>query len=80
MAAKFTVQGTNLLIEMDWLGTLESIQRVVQNAAAYLFDKGFGNHGTEEEPRVFADLTPQEWLDIVYNHFTTVAVNALKQR
>jgi len=80
MSAKFTVQGTDLIIEMDWTGELEKIQRVVFDAAEYLFSKNYGNHGTEEEPRVFADLTPQEWLDIVYNHFTTVAVNALKQR
>ena len=76
MSAKFTVSNGNLIIEMDWIGELAKIQRVVFDAAAYLFDKGFGNHGTEEAPRTFEDLDNQEKLDLVYNHFTRVAVNA----
>ena len=76
MPAKFTVDGMNLEIEMTWTGKLENIQRVVFDAAEYLFSKNYGNHGTEEEPRTFEDLSNQEKLDLLYNHFTQVAVNA----
>ena len=76
MPAKLTVDGMNLEIEMTWTGKLENIQRVVFDAAEYLFSKNYGNHGTEEEPRTFEDLSNQEKLDLLYNHFTQVAVNA----
>ena len=76
MSAKFTVENGDLEIEMTWLGSVENVQRIVGNAAAYLFSKGYGDHGTEEEPRDFADQSNQEQLDMVYNHFTTVAKNA----
>ena len=76
MPATFTVSNGNLIIEMTWENELEKVQRVVFDAAAYLFDKGFGDHGTEEEPIVFDDLSAQQKLNLVYNHFTRVAINA----
>ena len=76
MSAKFTVQNGDLEIEMTWVGLTDKIQRVVEDAAAYLFNKGYGDHGTEEEPRDFDDQSNQERLNMVYNHFTTVAKNA----
>ena len=76
MAAKFTSVNGNIEIEMTWLGTTENIQRVVYNAAELYFSRGAGDHGDEDNPRTFEDQSPQERLDIVYNHFTKVAVNA----
>ena len=76
MPARFTVDEENLVIEMSWVGEIANIQRVVYDAANYLFEHGRGNHGTEDAPREFGDITDQERLDLVYNHFTEVAVNA----
>ena len=76
MPAKFSVDNGEVVITMTWQNSQEVIERVVYDAAAYLFDKGFGNHGTEEEPIVFSDLSPQQKLNLVYNHFTQVAKDA----
>jgi len=75
MTAAFEIEGTDITIRMEWANSVDIIQRIVLNASSYLFDKGFGNHGTDEEPREFSDLSNQEQLDLVYNHFTTVAIN-----
>jgi len=76
MAAEFEVVNGDIIIRMEWRSSAENVERVVSDAAAYLFSKGFGDHGTEEEPRTFDDLSNQEKLDMLYNHFTQVAINA----
>jgi len=75
MAAKFSASSGNISVVMEWTKPQAVITRVVGNAAAYLFDKGQGNHGTEEAPRLFEDLSNQEMLDLVYNHCGQVVVD-----
>ncbi len=75
MSATFTVDGDDIIITMTWQKPKAIVERVIGNAAAYLFDKGFGDHGEDGE-RLFDDVKYQEQLDLVYNHFTTVAINA----
>ena len=41
-------------------------------AAHYLFDLGRGDHGTEEEPRTYDDLSNQEKLNLIAEHWTQV--------
>ena len=76
MAAEFSVDNGEVVITMTWQNSQEVIERVVFDAAAYLFAKGFGDHGTDEEPIVFGDLNAQQKLNLVYNHFTQVAKDA----
>ena len=75
MPAEFEVINDDIIIRMEWTNTQEVAERVVSNAAAYLFSKGQGDHGEDGE-RLFSDLGNQEQLDLVYNHFGTVAKNA----
>jgi len=67
-----TLDGDNVTITATWTGLLTVVQRTVDDAAHYLFNMGRGDHGTEEEPRIFTDLSNQEKLDLVYNHITQV--------
>ena len=75
MSATFKTSGENVSVVMEWTKPQAVITRVVGNAAAYLFDKGQGNHGTEEAPRLFEDLSNQEMLDLVYKHCGQVVVD-----
>ncbi len=48
---------------------------VVNLAAEYLFAHGKGDHGTEKEPIVFADLSDADKLALVEEHQKEVIVN-----
>lgn len=41
---------------------------VIGDAAALLFERGQGDHGTEEKPKTFEDLTAQDKLNLVKAH------------
>ena len=65
MPAEFIVDDGNTTIRLEFTTTTEEVQRVVGNAAHYLWDLGKGDHGSEESPIVFDDLTNQDKLNIV---------------
>jgi len=54
------------------------IDKKADQAAHYLFDVGYGNHGTEEAPRTYADLSPAEKLAILDKHVLSVILDASK--
>ena len=41
------------------------LDAVLLDAAHYLFDAGYGNHGTHQAPRVWEDLSTQERLALI---------------
>ena len=47
---------------------------VVGDASEYLFEHGRGDHGTDEDPIVFADLTNADKLALVQTHQKEVIV------
>ncbi len=49
---------------------------VVVDAAHYLFDLGRGDHGTEEDPKTFTDLSDADRLTLVTDHQKQVIVDA----
>ena len=49
-----------------------------EKAAHYLFDVGYGNHGTLEAPRLWAVITPQEKLDILDKYLSEVLRDAAR--
>ncbi len=49
---------------------VEKAQNVINAASNRLWLEGWGDHGTEEEPREFSDLSNQERLDILYQYAT----------
>ena len=59
-----TVAGKTTITEYTRADTAVIVDKYGK-AAKYLFLKGRGNHGTEEEPRFFSDLSNQEKLQIV---------------
>jgi len=59
-----TVAGKTTITEYTRADTAVIIDKY-SKAAKYLFNKGRGDHGTEEEPRTFDDLSNQEKLQLV---------------
>ena len=52
------------------------VQSVLDTAAHYLFNHGYGDHGTDEVPRTYDDQTTPDKLDMVDKHITNVLMNA----
>jgi len=69
-SATFTVGATDATLVFTWTAPKATAQRVAENAAHYLFDLGYGDHGTEESPRTFDDLSNQEKIDIMLKFAT----------
>lgn len=44
-------------------------------AAEYLFEHGFGDHGTQEKPKLFTDLTNADKLLIVQGYQKQVVID-----
>lgn len=72
--ATFVVDGSNTKVTFEYTALTTMVLDVVGDAAEYLFDKGFGDHGNEENPIVFADLTNQEKLNLVDAHVKSVVM------
>lgn len=73
--AKFTVNGSDTKITFEFTAPTNVIQSIVGGAAEYLWEHGIGDHGTEESPVLFADLTNQNKLDLVNQHIKDVIIN-----
>ena len=76
MTSKFTVIGTDTKITFEWTALTAKIQSIVGDCAEYLWNLGYGNHGTEEAPIVFDDLNNNQKLKLVEEHLKDVQVNA----
>ena len=76
----FTTADGKTKVSFEYEATTAKIQAVVGDCAEALFDRGLGDHGTEEEPKVFADLSSQEKLDIVDGYIKDVVVNTANQK
>ena len=63
-----TVEGSNTIITFSYTSPTAKITQLADEAAHGLYDKGAGNHGTEEEPVVYADLSNSDKLDILDNY------------
>ena len=71
----FEVNGTNLTIEFSYTGPLTTVQEIIEDAARYLFSHGKGDHGTEEEPIIFEDLSNNERLALVDKYVKRVILD-----
>ena len=76
MTSKFTVNGTETTVHFEWTTTTANILSIVGDCSEYLFNHGYGDHGTEEEPIVFADLNNNQKLALVEAHLRDVIINA----
>lgn len=75
MTGSFVVSGENTTVRFEYTAQTVKIQEVISDSAERLFDRGFGDHGTEEEPRLFSDQSNQEKLDLVDAYVKKVIVN-----
>ena len=71
MALIIKPEGTKLRVDGTWLAS----QELLEDFAEYLWNHGYGNHGTEEEPIEFADLTTAQKLALLDAHIIRVALD-----
>ena len=76
MTSKFTVSGTDTTITFSWTALTEKIVSIVGDCSEYLWEHGYGDHGTEEAPIVFDDLNNNQKLALVEAHLKDVIINA----
>ena len=76
MAGTYQVNGENVTLKFEWTLLIPDALSIVYDCAEYLWNVGYGDHGTQEMPILFIDLTDQQKVDIVDKHFADVAVNA----
>ena len=74
MTAEFEVIGSDIKVHFEYQAPSATVQSIVGSASEYLFDKGFGDHGDEENPIVYADLSNQDKLDLVDAHVKSVII------
>jgi hypothetical protein len=78
MTAKFVVKDENVTVLFEYTAPTEKVQAAIINAAHYLWDHGHGNHGTEEAPIEFDDLTNMQKLQIVDQHLKRVILDTAR--
>ena len=75
MASSFSVSGTNTTVVFSFIAPTTTIQNIVGNASEYLWEHGYGDHGTPEEPIVYSSLTNTQKLSLVENHVKQVILD-----
>ena len=79
MTTTFTVNGANATLSMIYTAPTATISNVMDDACHALFDRGAGNHGTEEAPRLYSALTLAEKTKIVDDYTVQTYLNLAKQ-
>ena len=81
MDAKY-ITGTPEVARFDYTRANKALADKTSNrinlAAEYLWDVGFGDHGTQEVPILFASLTKKQKLDIVAAYVERVINDAAR--
>ena len=75
MTAKFTVDGSNLVINFQYSAPVDRATEVAVSAAHYLWEHGYGDHGTDEEPILFDDISNQDKLNLLDQHVLRVIMD-----
>ena len=65
MAGSFIVLNGDVTVKFEYTSTQEKILTTITDAAHFLWVVGWGDHGTEEVPIEFGNLTSQQKLDVV---------------
>ena len=77
MPASFSVNGSNTTITLTITSTTVNIQAVFGIVTQYLWNDGYGNHGSVDNPILFSSLTNQQKLDILYAYIVRSIKNIL---
>ena len=78
MALTRTVNGSNATYKFLYTATTAIMDKKADQAAHYLFDIGYGDHGTEEVPKTYDMLTATEKRAILDKHVLQVILDASK--
>ena len=78
MPAEFIVDGNQTTVIFSHTAPTEKVKATLFIVAKKLFERGLGEHGDEENPIVFDDLSNQEKLDIVFNYWLMDLRNTAK--
>ena len=75
MTAKFERNNTNtnLVIEYENISPLP--EQTIEDMAHELWERGQGDHGTDEEPIVWEDLEEDDYLEMSSKYLQTVILN-----
>jgi len=76
MAGTYQVNGQNVTLKFEYTTTIAEALSIVGDCAEYLWDHGYGDHGTDDAPILFSDLTDQQKVNIVDRHIVRVVVDA----
>jgi len=78
MALTRTISNGNATYTFKYTAVTAVIDKKADQAAHYLFDVGYGDHGTDESPKTYEMLTPAEKLAILDKHVLQVILDASK--
>ena len=76
MAGTRTVSGSNVTYDFKWVGPTARLDAIGDGAAHWLWDHGYGDHGTAEVPVAYASLTVTQKLAILDAHLAQVLTDA----
>lgn len=79
MAGKITRLNENETVEAEWEALSPQPAQTIEDHAHLLWNRGLGDHGTEEEPIIWEDLVEQDYLDIWFDYLTRVTLDGAKQ-
>jgi len=77
MPASFTVNGSNTTITITITSSTANIQTILGIVTQYLWNDGYGDHGTLDAPIQYSSLTNQQKLDIFFNYIIRSIKNIL---
>jgi hypothetical protein len=66
MAVIYSQEGEVAIIRHTFSGNATKIRAGYNEAARWLWDRGYGDHGTEILPILWSDLSNQDKLDLVH--------------
>ena len=78
MALTRTTSNSNATYTFKYTATTAIIDKKADQAAHYLFDVGYGDHGTDEAPKTYDMLTATEKRAILDKHVLQVILDASK--
>ncbi len=75
MTATITVANGNSILNAVWKAAIPKMQMTIEHFAHGLWDRGRGDHGTEEEPIAWEDLNNQDKINIWFDYVTMMTLN-----
>jgi len=75
MAGSFSVTSGNTTVNFSYTTTTVKVQAIVTDAAEWLWNHGYGDHGTAEVPILFSSLTNQQKLNLVDAYVKQVIID-----